>query len=122
MVLDIPASDNELPHELPPTNGHKSEQEGDGEPPSKRRRVSEVIPARKASPPWKKAIAEGPSSFTQDGIRKSGRTNHIPLELQPPSDKRQTRGAVQKTYSAKGKTGTANGLHSPFNTREAPNP
>jgi helicase SWR1 len=118
--LDIPLDDDEKSK----TNGHGGEDGTDGEPPSKKRRVSEnpTIPRRKPeSPPWKKIIAEGPSSFTQDGIRKSGRTNHIPLELQPPSDKRQTRGAVQKTYSAKSKNGNANGLHSPFNTRDAQN-
>ena len=69
------------------------------------------------SPPWKKALAEGPSSFTQDGIRKSGRTNQIPLELQPPSSKRQTRGA-QKAYSTKSKHSNASG-NSPLQTRDA---
>ena len=74
-------------------------------------------PRRKPeSPPWKKAVAEGPSSFTQDGIRKSGRTNQIPLELQPPSSKRQTRGA-QKAYSTKIKYGKANGS-SPLQSRD----
>jgi helicase SWR1 len=119
-VPDIPLDDDEKPK----ANGHGGEDGADGEPPSKKRRVSEnpTIPRRKPeSPPWKKIVAEGPSSFTQDGIRKSGRTNHIPLELQPPSDKRRTRGAVQKTYSAKSKNGNANGLHSPFNTRDAQN-
>jgi helicase SWR1 len=97
--------------ELLQTNGHGGENTEDGEPPSKRRRVSESAPnSRKKleSPPWKKALAEGPSSFTQDGVRKSGRTNQIPLELQPQSDKRQTRGAVQKLYS-KSKHGATNG-------------
>ncbi|KAN0122280.1 SNF2 family N-terminal domain containing protein [Hyaloscypha variabilis] len=122
------AQENRKPHDAPldddaepQTNGHGGEDGTDGEPPSKKRRVSEnpAISRRKPeSPPWKKAIAEGPSSFTQDGIRKSGRTNHIPLELQPPSDKRQTRGAVQKTYSARSKNGNAN--HLPFNMREPP--
>lgn len=119
LFLDISLDDDEKPR----TNGHGSEDGADGEPPSKKRRVSEnpTLPRRKPeSPPWKKMVAEGPSSFTQDGIRKSGRTNHIPLELQPPSDKRQTRGAVQKSYSAKSKNGNANGL-SPFNTREVQN-
>ncbi|PMD25143.1 hypothetical protein NA56DRAFT_642924 [Hyaloscypha hepaticicola] len=118
-IYDISLDDDEKPR----TNGHGSEDGADEEPPSKKRRVSEnpTLPRRKPeSPPWKKIIAEGPSSFTQDGIRKSGRTNHIPLELQPPSDKRQTRGAVQKSYSAKGKNGNANGL-SPFNAREVQN-
>ncbi len=119
LFLDISLDDDEKPR----TNGHGSEDGADGEPPSKKRRVSEnpTLPRRKPeSPPWKKIIAEGPSSFTQDGIRKSGRTNHIPLELQPPSDKRQTRGAVQKSYSAKSKNGNANGL-SPFNARDVQN-
>ena len=119
LFLDISLDDDEKPR----TNGHGSEDGAEGEPPSKKRRVSEnpTLPRRKPeSPPWKKIVAEGPSSFTQDGIRKSGRTNHIPLELQPPSDKRQTRGAVQKSYSAKTKNGNANGL-SPFNTREVQN-
>jgi helicase SWR1 len=95
------------------TNGELTQFMEDEGPPSKKRRVSETatVPRRKPeSPPWKKIIAEGPSTFTQDGIRKSGRTNHIPLELQPPSDKRQTRGHVQKTTSAR-KTGGANGSH-----------
>ena len=117
--IDIPLDGDALP-QTPKTNGHTVERkEGDDEPPSKRRRVSETAPnSRKKpeSPPWKKIEAEGPSSFTQDGIRKSGRTNHIPLELQPPSDKRQTRGAVQKTYSAKSKHGTTNGT--PFQARD----
>jgi helicase SWR1 len=120
LSLDTPPDDDGKPQ----TNGHEGENGEYGEPPSKKRRVSEnpAIPRRKPeSPPWKRIVAEGPSSFTQDGIRKSGRTNHIPLELQPPSDKRQTRGAVQKTYSAKSKTGNANRLHSPFNARDAPN-
>ncbi|KAG0651072.1 Helicase SWR1 [Hyphodiscus hymeniophilus] len=109
---DNPPGDDERP-QTPTTNGHIVEDNGgDGEPPSKRRRVSETAsnPRKKLeSPPWKRIEAEGPSSFTQDGMRKSGRTNHIPLELQPPSDKRTTRGAVQKTTSAKVKHGTTNG-------------
>ena len=92
--------------ETPKTNGHDDDNIEDRPP--KRRRVSEGTPSslprkKQESPPWKKIIAEGPSSFTQDGIRKSGRTNQVPLELQPPSNKRQTRGAVQKTFSIKSK-------------------
>src|ERR1700730_15845135 len=95
--LDIP--DDE---ETPKTNGHDDDNIEDRPP--KRRRVSEGTPSsllrkKQESPPWKKIIAEGPSSFTQDGVRKSGRTNPVPLELQPPSNKRQTRGAVHKTFS-----------------------
>ncbi|KAH7417325.1 SNF2 family N-terminal domain-containing protein [Cadophora sp. MPI-SDFR-AT-0126] len=107
-------------------NGQHDEAGGDREPPSKRRRVVETTPNSKQkpkdkvpSPPWKQIKAEGLSSFTQDGKRKSGRTNHVPLELQPPSDKRQTRGAVQKEYS-KGKHGIANGNNPPFQARDTP--
>jgi len=93
--------------ETPKTTGHDDENIEDRPP--KRRRVSEgassSLPRKKQeSPPWKKMIAEGPSSFTQDGVRKSGRTNQVPLELQPPSNKRQTRGAIQKTFSTKNKS------------------
>ncbi|KAK0119197.1 swr1 complex component [Cadophora gregata] len=127
------AQDEQKVHE-PPTNGddpprvngQHDEAEGDGEPPSKRRRVSTTTPNSKQrpkdkppSPPWKQIKAEGLSSFTQDGKRKSGRTNHVPLELQPPSDKRQTRGAVQKEYS-KGKHGIANGPTPSLQARDAP--
>jgi hypothetical protein len=71
---DVPLKSDELLQ----TNGHGGENTEDGEPPSKRRRVSESAPnprKKLESPPWKKALAEGPSSFTQDGVRKSGRTN-----------------------------------------------
>lgn len=101
-----------LEDEVPQTNGHhspKAEEEG---PPTKKRRLSETISnprPKPESPPWKKVVAEGPTSFTQDGKRKSGRVNAIPLELQPPSDKRQTRGAVQKTVSTKSKHANTNG-------------
>jgi len=99
--------------EVPQTNGHHSEKAEDEEgPPNKKRRVSETLPnprRKPESPPWKRVVAEGPTSFTQDGKRKSGRVNAIPLELQPPSDKRQTRGAVQKTVSAKSKQANTNG-------------
>lgn len=120
-ILDIPPAKDETP-KTPKTNGnHSEETENAGEgPPTKKRRVSETAPnprRKPESPPWKRVVAEGPTSFTQDGKRKSGRVNQIPLELQPPSDKRQTRGAIQKTYSAKSKHANTNGsLH----VRDAP--
>ncbi|RDW63916.1 hypothetical protein BP5796_10418 [Coleophoma crateriformis] len=107
---DIPADDGENRPQTPNKNSNKSE-DGDGERPSKRRRVSEgpSKPRPKPeSPPWKRIVAEGPSSFTQDGKRKSGRTNQIPLELQPQSEKRQTRGAFQKS-SVKSKSSDTKG-------------
>ncbi|KAH8904950.1 hypothetical protein BR93DRAFT_929216 [Coniochaeta sp. PMI_546] len=71
----------------------------DDEPPAKRRRVRDTTPhsaPRKPkieSPPWKKVQAEGPTTFTEGGRRKSGRINTVPLELQS-GDKRITRRAL----------------------------
>lgn len=71
-------------------------------PPSKKRRLtdSKRSTPRPISPPWKKVGVEGPTSFMEGGRRKSSRTNTIPIELQPASAKRQTRGA-QKDYATK---------------------
>ncbi|PSK53751.1 Helicase swr1 [Elsinoe australis] len=57
--------------------------------------------SRAASPPWKSFAADGPTQFTTDGKRRSGRVNTIPLELQPPSDKRTTRKAYESTTGSK---------------------
>ncbi|KAG8629959.1 hypothetical protein KVT40_001578 [Elsinoe batatas] len=51
--------------------------------------------SRAASPPWKSFSADGPTQFTDGGKRRSGRVNQIPLDLQPPSDKRTTRKAFE---------------------------
>lgn len=81
-------------------------------PPSKRRKLAGPDNSRRStprppSPPWKKAGVDGPTSFLQDGKRRSSRVNAIPLELQPPSDKRKTRAAqrstVNKNLSGNGK-------------------
>ncbi|KAI1820149.1 hypothetical protein F4861DRAFT_533901 [Xylaria intraflava] len=70
----------------------------DDERPAKRRRVRETTPQRPTrkpkleSPPWKKVEADGPTTFIENGKRRSGRTNALPLELQPQSNKRVTRG------------------------------
>jgi helicase SWR1 len=67
---------------------------GDG-PPAKRRKLA--VPSKKEDPnPWNLPKAEGPTSFVEGGRRKSGRTNAIPLELQPAKSKRQTRAAYDK--------------------------
>ena len=52
---------------------------------------------RPISPPWKKIAVEGPTSFVAEGRRKSSRTNYVPIELQPPTDKRQTRAAIHQS-------------------------
>lgn len=116
-ISDVPPT-QDVP-QTPKANGHAIEN-GDGEgPPSKKRRLSsetKTVPKRKPeSPPWKKVVAEGPTSFTVDGKRKSGRVNQIPLELQPQSEKRTTRGAAQKAVTSKSKHGNQNGIHSSSN-------
>ncbi|KAL8713215.1 MAG: hypothetical protein Q9220_002736 [cf. Caloplaca sp. 1 TL-2023] len=76
-------------------------------PPSKRRKTADAATtqttqttpakAKAPSPPWKKFIPEGPSTFEEDGKRKSARTNRVPLGLQPQGKKRQTRAALQQS-------------------------
>ncbi|KAJ5698226.1 hypothetical protein N7462_000231 [Penicillium macrosclerotiorum] len=73
------------------------------EPPSKKRRLTDTTPSRRStprppSPPWKRVGVEGPTSFVVEGRRRSSRTNTVPLELQPQSDKRHTR-AAQHQYA-----------------------
>ncbi|KXJ85926.1 SNF2 family N-terminal domain-domain-containing protein, partial [Microdochium bolleyi] len=70
------------------------------EPPAKRQRLRDSTPPprlreKPISPPWKKIEAEGPTSFIENGRRKSGRTNFVPVEMQPPGKKRMTRHIVQ---------------------------
>lgn len=76
----------------------------DDGPPSKRRKTADIATTetpltklKPPSPPWKKFETEGPSTFEENGKRKSARTNRIPLDLQPPADKRQTRAKLQKS-------------------------
>lgn len=78
----------------------QSEDNGNDAPPNKKRKLADsATPVAKPSapryisPPWKKVEAEGPSSFVEEGKRKSARTNSVPIELQPQADKRQTRAA-----------------------------
>jgi len=66
------------------------------EPPPKRQRTGESTPPprprqKPVSPPWKKVEAEGPTSFIENGRRKSGRTNLLPSETQPGGNKREPR-------------------------------
>lgn len=79
---------------------------GDGadyERPAKRQRTLDATTptsSRKAkpeSPPWKRVAADGPTSYTENGRRKSGRINMVPIEHQPPGKRRITRGAVNGT-------------------------
>jgi helicase SWR1 len=90
-------ADESLRQSIEP-NGNIDSPNGNG-PPTKKRKLAgaENKPSpRPVSPPWKRVVADGPTSFIQDGRRKSGRTNIVPLEQQPQSDKRQTRTAFNK--------------------------
>ena len=51
--------------------------------------------SRPISPPWKKIAVEGPTSFVEEGRRKSSRTNYVPVDLLPQADKRKTRAAIK---------------------------
>ncbi|KAH7027255.1 uncharacterized protein B0I36DRAFT_364487 [Microdochium trichocladiopsis] len=78
------------------------------EPPAKRQRTRDSTPPprprqKPISPPWKKIEAEGPTSFIENGRRKSGRTNLLPRDMQPPGKRRQTRHVPQSV------NGSANG-------------
>ena len=110
--------------EAPQSNGVRNAREAttpdDDGPPAKRRRVRETTPNNSArrpkpeSPPWKKIEAEGPSTFTaDDGRRKSGRINTVPLELQS-GDKRITRRKLHGQLSSPPKNrGAATNGHGP---------
>ncbi|KAI0141147.1 SNF2 family domain-containing protein [Hypoxylon sp. NC0597] len=115
---EIKAEDStaaQLPPTKPESNGTDASksivgtpvQNGDtDERPAKRRRIRETTPHSAArrlkieSPPWKKIEADGPTTFTENGKRRSGRTNPVPLELQPQGNRRVTRGALHSTQPA----------------------
>ncbi|TEA19713.1 Helicase SWR1 [Colletotrichum sidae] len=110
--------------ELPPTRNDEDE------PPSKRRCTRDTTPppsstgkAKQISPPWKKAGADGPTSYTENGRRKSGRINTLPLEQQPPTGKRMTRHAFHSSPPSKTKHASTNGhatAPTPNGTSRAP--
>ena len=82
----------------------------DDEPPLKKRKITGATPPtqrpspRPISPPWKKITVEGPTSFVEDGRRKSSRTNTVPLGLQLQSGTRKTRATISKVNDEKQKT------------------
>lgn len=90
-----------------------------GPPPPKKRKLAESTSSRRStprapSPPWKKAGVDGPTSFIQDGRRKSTRTNALPAELQPQSDKKYTRPAQKQYISKSASAGTRASTFSPL--------
>ncbi|KAI9855493.1 MAG: swr1 complex component [Vezdaea acicularis] len=101
-VARNPESDT---HDTHLSNGTEL-QNGFDESPSKRRKLTDadVRPrslSRPVSPPWRRIAVEGPTSFVEGGRRKSSRTNQVPLEFQPPSEKRQTRSTNKRPKGPK---------------------
>ncbi|KAL6862498.1 swr1 complex component [Amphichorda felina] len=100
------------PDATPKTNGHVNYgahlngngDGGDDNRPAKRRRTLDATTPTSAkkgkpvSPPWKRVAADGPTSYTENGRRKSGRINTVPIEHQPPGKRRITRGALNETH------------------------
>lgn len=78
------------------------ENNGNDAPANKKRKLTDsatpkaVSGFRPISPPWKRISVEGPTSFVEEGRRKSSRTNYVPIELQPQAGKRQTRAAIHQ--------------------------
>ncbi|CAK7235100.1 swr1 complex component [Sporothrix bragantina] len=117
--------DNAAPEAL--ANGHSNdnghtpdtpELNGD-ERPAKRQRTRASTPPPPAgsarrpkpiSPPWKKIAAEGVTTFSEGGRRKSGRINTVPLELQS-GDKRITRRAIQSHHTSPPSSSAATNGH-----------
>ena len=82
-----------------PQDPHE-EDNGIDAPPNKKRKLTDPPAGKKSapgsrpiSPPWKKIAVEGPTSFVEEGRRKSSRTNYVPVELLPQAVKRKTRAA-----------------------------
>ncbi|KAM0326215.1 hypothetical protein ACHAQA_006812 [Verticillium albo-atrum] len=99
--------------------------EPDDGPPSKRRRLHESTPPpsierisgkKLESPPWKKAGAEGPTSFTENGRRKSGRINlSLPDPPSPPAKRKPSRASPL----AKRSQAAATNGHAPSKQKQA---
>ena len=84
---------------------HDPHQEDNGidAPPNKKRRLTDPPTGKKSapgsrpiSPPWKRIAVDGPTSFVEEGRRKSSRTNYVPVELLPQPAKRKTRAAINQ--------------------------
>ncbi|KAF5021932.1 hypothetical protein F66182_6035 [Fusarium sp. NRRL 66182] len=120
---------NEARVEASATNNHEppSDSTHDDERPAKRRRTRDSTPPpttpkkiKPISPPWKKFSADGPTSFINNGRRKSGRIHTLAAEPEEPSKTRSTRhsttGADSKSSKPKADIQVTNG-----NSRKMPN-
>ena len=113
LTIEQPDSRCKTSENVEGENGHEG-------PPHKRRKLADRSLSRPLSPPWKKIAVEGPTSFVEGGRRKSSRTNAIPIELQPPSSKRQTRGAIQQSSTISSRYGGLSSRHPSLNPGTSP--
>ncbi|KAJ4011480.1 swr1 complex component [Fusarium irregulare] len=111
--------------DAPATENHHESDNIHDERPAKRRRTRESTPPQSTpkkikpvSPPWKKISADGPTSFTENGRRKSGRINTLLPEPTPPSKARTSRRSTgaNSTPKPKAEIQLTNG-----NSRKMPN-
>ncbi|OQE35141.1 hypothetical protein PENCOP_c014G03154 [Penicillium coprophilum] len=116
---------NSAPHEpIPPEPKDVEAVHQPEEPPSKKRRLTDSSSSQRStprppSPPWKKAGFEGPTSFLSEGKRRSSRTNAVPIEFQPGSDKRHTRGAQNKNVGKSVRDGSKPATSSPLSVTQS---
>ncbi|KAI1959412.1 swr1 complex component [Ophidiomyces ophidiicola] len=89
-------------------------------PPPKRRKLgdsSSRSTPRPPSPPWKKAGIDGPTSFFDAGRRRSTRTNAVPPDPHPSTEKRHTRSNLkEKNNRTKYNRKARHDLSSPLST------
>ncbi|EGC45814.1 helicase swr1 [Histoplasma capsulatum var. duboisii H88] len=92
-------SDSSVNDSVPNEPRHEDEDpDALSRPPPKKRKLANSSgrsTPRPISPPWKRVAVDGPTSFIEGGRRKSSRTNVVPLDLLPQSDKRHTRASHQ---------------------------
>ncbi|RFN50289.1 adenosinetriphosphatase [Fusarium flagelliforme] len=96
--------------DAPATENHHESDNIHDERPAKRRRTRESTPPQSTpkkikpvSPPWKKISADGPTSFTENGRRKSGRIHTLLPEPTPPSKARTSRRSTGANLTPKPK-------------------
>ncbi|CAD6568059.1 MAG: swr1 complex component [Alectoria sarmentosa] len=101
-----------LPEEVSHVNSESFSESGDipheedngiDAPPNKKRKLTDPPTGKRSapgsrpiSPPWKRIAVEGPTSFVEEGRRKSSRTNYVPVGLLSQADKRKTRAAINQ--------------------------
>ena len=88
-----------------------TEFDNEGRPAKRRRLTDSTTPqrssSRAASPPWKRITVDGPTTYFEEGKRKSARTNVVPVTVQLQSSERRTRATIHHPKNIKSKYGGA---------------